>query len=239
MNTKIGLGIDIGNVITAGGNEMFSDDFLQTQEMPDAFESIKRLTSRYFGADRVFLISKCGTNMQKKTRAWLLERAFYEKTGVKPENVLFCQERHEKAKICERLELTHFVDDRMEVLVHMIKVLQPPAHLFLFQGKGEELARFPYELAVVKEVSSWFELTRLIISRCAAGSMQEFPQYLMKVDGQRKFLPLYEAGIAWDSGMVKVECGRYVLERDLSVRLMTDEDRACISDAADEYSASK
>jgi len=68
---------------------------------------------------------------------------------------------------------------------------------------------------------------------------EEFPKYLMKVGGDRKFVTFREAYVLYDSGLVRVDFGRYVLEKDFSVRPMTDKDKAKISEAADEYSASK
>jgi hypothetical protein len=71
------------------------------------------------------------------------------------------------------------------------------------------------------------------------GQSADFPKFLMKIGGNRKFLSLSEAYIAFDSGFLYVEFGRYVLNEDFSVRKMTEEDKKKISDAADEYSASK
>lgn len=67
----------------------------------------------------------------------------------------------------------------------------------------------------------------------------KFPKYLMKINRERKFLTFREAYVTYDSGLAQVEFGRYVLNEDFSVRKMTDEDKSKISDAADEYSASK
>ena len=67
----------------------------------------------------------------------------------------------------------------------------------------------------------------------------DFPKYLIKINGDLRFLPFREAYVTYDSGYAKVELGRYVLNEDFSVREMTDEDRSMISAAADEYSASK
>jgi len=67
----------------------------------------------------------------------------------------------------------------------------------------------------------------------------EFPKYLMKINGERKFLSFRDAFVFYDSGSLLVEFGRYVLNEDFSVRKMTDEDRTKISRSADNYSASK
>ncbi len=67
----------------------------------------------------------------------------------------------------------------------------------------------------------------------------EFPKYLMKIDGQRKFLTFHEAAAAYDSGSARVKFGRYVLNADYSARKMTPEDKDRISRAAEAQSSSK
>ena len=53
------------------------------------------------------------------------------------------------------------------------------------------------------------------------------------------WLPIREAGIAYDSGWVFVRIGGLVMEGIGQRRPITDEERSQISDIADEYSASK
>lgn len=67
----------------------------------------------------------------------------------------------------------------------------------------------------------------------------EFPKYEMIINGRREFLRRSEAVRAYDNGFVKVAFGSLVLNEDFSTRPLTDADKAIISDAADEYSASK
>lgn len=67
----------------------------------------------------------------------------------------------------------------------------------------------------------------------------DFPKYLMKINGNRKFLTFRDAYVAFDSGSNRVEFGRYVLNENFSVRKMTDEDMTKISETADKYSESK
>jgi hypothetical protein len=82
--------------------------------------------------------------------------------------------------------------------------------------------------------------SRVVNHRFAeAPVVEKFPKYLMKINGQRKFLSFERAYVMFDSGSDQVEFGRYVLEADFSVRKMTDEDREAISEAAERYSDSK
>lgn len=67
----------------------------------------------------------------------------------------------------------------------------------------------------------------------------DFPLFLIIVDGKKKFVPLKEAGILFDSGWQQVDTGGLMLEKDFSVRPMTKEEERAVSNTADDYSASK
>lgn len=157
------LGIDIGNVITQVGNEIFSPNFLEAKQMPGAFEGIRKLVSSRFGPDNVFLVSKCKDRMQKRTAEWLKHHNFYEVTGVREDHVHFCFERHEKAPICLRFGINIFIDDRLEILDHLHITLPSPKSLLLFQGKEREIARYSESLKLVTQVESWEEVLRELL----------------------------------------------------------------------------
>jgi hypothetical protein len=117
------LGIDIGRVIIngpahpgGGDTAFFSGDeatMLATPEMPEAIETIARLVPLFGG--RVWLVSKCGERVQRRTERWLAGHRFHERTGVPRTNVQFCRTRPDKRLYCLELGLTHFVDDHPEV----------------------------------------------------------------------------------------------------------------------------
>ena len=67
----------------------------------------------------------------------------------------------------------------------------------------------------------------------------EFPMFLMKIGDRRKFCSLGEAGRHYDNRMIPVSIVGDVLLEDFSLRPITDAEGQAISDAADEYSASK
>ena len=71
------------------------------------------------------------------------------------------------------------------------------------------------------------------------GDTKLFPKYLMKIDGKRQFLSLGQAATAYDCGFARVSFGHYVLHEDYTVVPMSEKDKSCISNAADEYSANK
>jgi len=151
------LGIDIGNVITAGGNEIFNINFLETKQMPGAFEMIKKLVA-HFDRAHVWLVSKCGERTEQRTKQWLESYGFYESTGVARGHVLFCRERHEKAPICKWIGITHFIDDRLEVLSHISRITPTPKGLYLFKPLPKEVERFREFLPKVTRVESWEEV---------------------------------------------------------------------------------
>jgi hypothetical protein len=157
------LGVDIGGVIIDRVNDgtdtsFFSDNYLRTTAVPETFEVLRRLVDERFG-NRVYLVSKCGKKVEAKTLHWLDHHRFYEITGIHPSRVRFCRERHEKAGICEELGITHFVDDRLEVLSHLTTV----SKLFLFQPRADEVRRFAQHLKRVQQVDSWQEIQKELL----------------------------------------------------------------------------
>lgn len=130
------LGIDIGRVIIAGGagagdTSFFSGDtaaMLRTPAVPDAFEAIARLVP-LFGD--TWLVSKCGPRVQRRSREWLLHHRFFERTGIPPEQVRFCLRRPDKAVHCADLGITHFVDDKPDVIAAITPVVP---HRYLFKN---------------------------------------------------------------------------------------------------------
>jgi hypothetical protein len=159
------LGIDIGGVIIQPSDEdphtsFFGGNFLATPAMPGVFEAIGRLAGSGFG-EHVYLVSKCGEQTERHIRRWLDHHEFYARTGVCPEHVRFCRTRPAKAPIAEELGLTHFVDDRLEVLGYLTTV----AHRYLFRPREAELRSYAGQLAGVHRVESWPELAALLAPR--------------------------------------------------------------------------
>jgi hypothetical protein len=131
------LGIDFGRVINDGSAHPDGDDTtflnggfeaaMRTPAMPGAFSSIARLTTLFAG--HVWIVSKCGTRIQERTLQWLQYNDFWTKTGMSPANTRFCRARPDKAMHCKELGITHFVDDRRDVLGHMRGIV---GNLYLF-----------------------------------------------------------------------------------------------------------
>ena len=167
MNTKketMVLGIDIGNVIInhrlvdKNDATLYEKHYSTIPPTEDVFDAIQELSNRLFHGN-IFLISKCTPWAQEKILTWLKDNDFYNRTRVKPENVFFCRERHEKDKICKDNNITYFIDDRLEVLGHMIETVP---HLFLYQPDQDEVNEFKQFLSKVTRVESWAEILEKI-----------------------------------------------------------------------------
>jgi NADH:ubiquinone oxidoreductase subunit len=151
------LGVDIGGVVIQRTGDAEEDDtsfwgpnYLETPEVDDAIATIAALSRDRFG-DAVYLVSKCGVDTEERSREWLSHNGFFERTGIPPTHVYFCRKREEKAPICATLGITHFVDDRLEVLSYLVDV----RHRYLFQARDEEVAEFSSYLKLVERVDSW------------------------------------------------------------------------------------
>lgn len=152
------LGVDIGGVIIQPADDdadtsFFGDNYLRTPRMPGAFEGLAELVAQVFG-ERVFLVSKCGEQTERRTREWLAHHDFFARTGISPERLRFCRTRPEKALIAAELGLTHFVDDRLEILGYLDTV----ANRYLFRPYEPEVAAHAAHLPAVRRVESWPEL---------------------------------------------------------------------------------
>lgn len=160
----LSLGIDIGNVIInhrlidKNDKTLLEKHYSTIPAVDGVFDAIKKLNKEKFHGD-IFLISKCTPWAQEKILAWLKDNDFYGKTGVEQGNVYFCRERHEKEKICRELGVTHFVDDRLEVLSHMVEKIP---NLYLFQPCQSEVSEHVKYLPNVHMVENWGQLLREI-----------------------------------------------------------------------------
>jgi len=126
---------------------------LQSPATEGALEAVKQLVDDFSG--QVWIVSKCGPSVQRKTRAWLDHHDFSHHTGWSSENLRFCLKRPEKAAICAELGITHFVDDRLDVLEAMSGVV-PYRYLFGEQEPGlhwsDIILHVPDWKAVLREV---------------------------------------------------------------------------------------
>lgn len=165
MNNKIALGIDIGNVIIEhrGRDPQGKDKLLYDNDYSRLFATVGAMVAieklnKYFNGN-VCLISKLPESSEIKVVNWLKDNKFFEQTGMS-KNVFFIRERKGKYNICERMGITHFIDDRLEVLSHMITTVP---NLYLYNPDEEEV----YESWIFREYVSickdWNEIIKSII----------------------------------------------------------------------------
>jgi len=149
------LGIDIGRVLISpdsggGGDTSFIGGTLEaalaTPPYDGVFEVLPALVKHFEG--RVWLVSKARSRVEHKSRCWLAHHRFFERTGIHPGHLRFCIERHQKADHCRELGITHFIDDRLDVLGHLDGVVR---HRFLF---GPQKAGIAHSNDIVR-LPSW------------------------------------------------------------------------------------
>lgn len=143
------LGLDFGNVIKDTQSGGLVDGVV---------ESLMHLKSRF--GEHIYVISRAGDSCLNDDRKYaeykkIVNLFLYQSSLDKIipwKNVFFCKLRHEKAAIAATLGITHFVDDRLEVLSHMATV----PNKFAFNPTSEQLVKFPPK--DIKVVTSWKEV---------------------------------------------------------------------------------
>ena len=154
------IGIDIGGVIIdrhrndESDTSLMGPNYLNAYAVKDAFHAIERLNGTLF-KDQVYVVSKCGHNIERKSREWLAHNKFHEITGVPVERLHFCRRRSEKAPIADKLALTHFVDDRLEVLGYMRDVVP---HRILFNPDPKEVSSMSQTAGAAVHAYSWVDV---------------------------------------------------------------------------------
>lgn len=149
------IGIDIGRVIMTpvkGGKADTSflsgslERALRTPPSPGAFEGVSRLVQAFEG--QAWLISKAGPRVQDKTKRWLRHWDFHGVTKLPSNHVRYCLERQHKVGHCKQLCITHFIDDRLDVLQYL-HGLVPRLYLFGEQPRLDEVPDW------VEHVEDW------------------------------------------------------------------------------------
>lgn len=164
MTTEF-FGADLGGVLidrVADGTDtsFFSGRYLETPQVGGAFDALARLNAGRF-AGRVYVISKCGPRVEERSRDWLAHHRFHQITGIPQTHVHFCRDRKDKAPIAETLGLTHFVDDRLDVLGFLDAV----PHRFLFRpNDADARAAAKIRWPRFRVVSHWPEIEAAIAS---------------------------------------------------------------------------
>ena len=211
------IGIDIGRVLIEPTDESGSADTsflsgsearaLSTPPAPCAFEAVARIVRHVDG--RAWLVSKCGPRIESLTRRWLDRHAFFERTGLAREHLRSCRARPEKRTHAEELRLTHFIDDRLDVLDPM-RGLVPGLILFGHQPAGvaapdgvTPALDWPSVLAVLGLVEDAQELRRDVLGEpdAVGRQVEDVPGlgHRARVDAQDDGRPMSRADAARDS----------------------------------------
>ena len=157
------LGIDIGGVILdfalsfkSGG--VSDEGFMATPVVVDSIESIAELNKGVF-KDNIYLVSKYSNDGPEGIRKWLHSQKFYERTGIPESHLYQCRERDGKAPIVKELGVTHFIDDRAEVMSHFADFVP---NLYHFQSKLENRDEYSAKIPNLIFVNSWKELMPML-----------------------------------------------------------------------------
>jgi hypothetical protein len=180
------IGIDIGNVLLRAGKEVYGSCF--------AVRAIIRL----FGDSNVFLVSRVRENsrMHLTSKEWLHgPDGFLERTGLPSENVWFVRDidgPNGKGVVANHLALTHFVDDRWDVLKAVFAdksgnsgdlVQQYEGKLFHFAlgWKPKHPEDMPSDLKPhYCAVSGWSEVLKVLGISASTESAAAEPEWMLK-----------------------------------------------------------
>jgi hypothetical protein len=163
--TRPTLGVDVGGVIIQrvsndADTSFFSGKYLSTPPVAGCIDALRALVESPFGKN-VYIVSKCGPEVERRTREWLEHHRIYRETGIQRDQVHFTLTRAGKAPICELLGITHFIDDRLDVLQHLTSVPQR----YLFVGGNPADMRATQAPDGINVAATWIGLLALIRTR--------------------------------------------------------------------------
>ncbi len=152
------IGIDIEGVIRSKtAKSRTVDEYLAVEPLGSAFKTIKSLV-KLFGNDNIFIISRCPEYAEDVILQWLDNQKFFNEIDFNRSNVYFCRERADKAPIAQQLQLTYFIDDRIDVLDAMKDIV---ANRILFTGgSNHENNIIDDEIIVIDNWDSVLEYTK-------------------------------------------------------------------------------
>jgi hypothetical protein len=125
--------------------------------VPGAFAAIAELVELFDG--RASLVSKCGPNVQRRSMQWLTHHDFWSVTGINASSVRFCKERREKAGICKQLAVTHFIDDKTDVIASLDGIVE---NRFLFGPQRSAVPTGALHTPTWTDVVAGVDLPKLI-----------------------------------------------------------------------------
>jgi len=140
------FGVDLTGVRRALALHDITEDLaLDNGPVPHVFDWMARLVA-HIGSENVFIVSKVGRRGEKMWGSVLHKSGFYRVTGMQPQNVHWVRDRTGdggKAPVVAWLKLTHFVDDRSDVLCD------------IREHFTNELAELPMPVLYLVPTTSW------------------------------------------------------------------------------------
>lgn len=140
------IGIDLGNTIVGNGqlnNKTYVD--------PDCFNVLKLIIKNF---DNVYIISRVNSEQRDHSLKWLAESDFFNKTGIKRENLYYCWERRDKAIFAKALNCSIFIDDQPEVIYNLDKNI----YKLLINPTEIELNKYKDKLFNYDIVNNWIHI---------------------------------------------------------------------------------
>ena len=156
------LGVDLGNVIIDHVGFGTTPEFFRTGDyniispVPGVFNALRQLHERCFGSN-MFVAYNATNIADQKIVSWLESRDFFNKTGIPKHKVRRTRNGRNKWSICKFYRATHFVDDRLEVLSHLVGKVES---LYLFRPQAQEVEQYRDFLPYVIRVETWQEILR-------------------------------------------------------------------------------
>lgn len=133
------------------------DTFLLQHSMvlPNAFLGLKRLIE-IKGEDRVWIVSRAEGTQRIVNRRLFVVHHFEKITGLPIDHIHFVDKREEKALVCQWLGIQGHIDDRGEVLFHLLGVVP---NLIWFSPTINDLLKWSLDLrSTTCRVSGWDEI---------------------------------------------------------------------------------
>lgn len=127
------LGVDVGGVLVPHQSGRTDTSFfgtrpLETPAVDGAIDGLRQLVELF--DRRVAIVSKAGSRISQLTSRWMWSNDLFGKTGLDPGALHFVRTRPDKGPVCFSLGVTHFIDDRLDVL----EALPSVANRYLFTG---------------------------------------------------------------------------------------------------------
>lgn len=153
MKTKIG--IDIVGVLADDKKPFIrAGEYVIFSLMKDAIEVVGRIVNK-FGAENVFIVSRVTSHQTAlATGIWMETHQFLQKTKLPLENVHLCTRHGEKTEVAKKLGITHFIDNKLNVLDYF----DDNVELLAFRVEKSEAEEYPGLLQRIIFIDSWQEI---------------------------------------------------------------------------------